>query len=130
MFVEGLLAMYVDNPALFWQFIICIAPGFVFGVMYGLLVQSRELNGKKAPPWQMFKVFSLTNIASILWTGYIFDWPFADMTAGIIALSVGLYALVLSFPILGGMMAGLWLMNAYWFLQRTAHQLRIWNLNH
>lgn len=126
---EGLIRMYIENPVLFWQFITCSAPGFVAGLLYGLLVQSRELNGKKSPPWEMAKFFLLTNIASIVWTGYIFSWPLADLTAGIIVFIVCGYAVVLMTPILAGMIAGLWLMKAYWFLQRTVYKLRVWNLN-
>src|SRR4029077_7980068 len=39
MFVEGLLNLYIHDPALFWKFIWCIAPGFLVAVLYGLLLE-------------------------------------------------------------------------------------------
>ena len=122
MFHEGLLKMYIEDEALFWQFILGIAPCFIIGVLYGLLVQSRELCQKKTKGKEMFIVVSCTIIASLLWFVYIFGWPFNEATVHAILLAFGLNAFMLVFPFLGGMMTGLFLMKVYWFVQRTIRQ--------
>jgi hypothetical protein len=121
---EGLLKMYVEDPDLFWQFIYGIAPGFIACLLYGLLLQSRDLNGRTTSGWKMFRFVALVNVASLSWIGYLTNWSFANMTNEEAVFSVGLYALVLMFPLCYGAMTGMWLLRVYWFVKRTVHRYR------
>jgi hypothetical protein len=124
--IDGFINMYEHDPALFWQIVYAVTPGFVAGVLYGLLVHSRELNGRTTTSRQMWRFTFLTNAASLLWIGYMTDWPLANMTIDVAALVIGLYALALMWPIVVGMMTGMRLMQAYWFLRRTSNLLRFY----
>lgn len=124
MFVEGLFNMYVHDPALFWRFMLGITPGFVIAVPYGLLEQSRELNNRKSPRWGTLKFILVTDLLSQLWIAYVFDWPYSDMTVTLSLVVLVLYGFVLMFPILGGIITGLWLMKMYWFTVQTIRRFQ------
>ena len=124
--LEGLMQMYVQDSALFWQVIKAIAPGFVVGVLYGLLVHSRQLNGGSTSGWHMLRFCLTTNIVSLLWVGHLTHWPILDTTATDSSIVVGLCALLLMLPITGGVLTGMRLMQGYWFIKQMIYQLRFY----
>ena len=123
MFIEGLLKMYVEDPALFWDFIRIIAPIFIGGLVFGAYVQVREFRMGTTTNGLMWRALLGGIVLSVFWANlywHVFDVP----NFGALLITLTIIALVLSFPLIGGVMTGRWLVNAYRWARRAWQWLR------
>ncbi len=115
MFIQDMALMYVQRPDDFWILISAIAPIFINGLAWGVLLQSREFHGKTLS-WRGFhKGLLLINITGTVWFCYSNDWYPTNMEQVVELLLV---MLLLMIPLLGGAMTGIKALMAYCFISQ------------
>jgi hypothetical protein len=121
-FFGGLARMHSEQPEMFWSFIYTIAPGFIVMMPFGMLEQSRFMNGRRSSsPFWLIAIAA--DMATVALTCYKSEWfPIDDP----LSLAVGLIlaAMLYAFPVLGGAQSGAYIWSAFCFVYRVWHRIR------
>jgi hypothetical protein len=115
MFLDGMMRMYLENPATFWQFLLAITPALVMGFVYGLLEQSRQLCKKPPIPGRNLRFILRAEAVNILWASTVYQWLPSN---GQQLLGASFMYFIMLFPLIGAAIAGIHALNVYWFIRK------------
>lgn len=117
MFLEGLMLMHSERPDMFWQFMLAIAPVFGISAASGFRCAVQEARGR-LPGFRRFlaELLCLTGLA-VTWTWFLYpEWFSSD---GVTLYKIlGLWFLVMMFPVMVGLMVGICTFRVLFWLAR------------
>lgn len=119
MYLEGMLRLYIEKPDEFWKFIYVIFPIFIYGVLWGILEYSRELNNRARSSF--LKPILIASLVGTICACVVYEWfPGFNLES---LLVFALWFILITMPLCGGVMTGMRLLQFYRFVLRTYHSI-------